>query len=311
MERKNIFFSSLTEEKYVVPKHRKKNVVQVPPKATEIISAPPSLFIPPTEKEDHEEEKEPEPKKPKTVYEYSLENKNMQDILYMQRLEELGRISEIKPLPPLTEVLSYINHLKDKPPWYVQMQHDILNSKMLNFPAKTPILTREFILNHLYASPDKKDLCMNVNCESERLGGFRIRKLTIEENDWCYLCHLVYTNRLFLESKNRKPKNERCYQLHFFGVLVNVVGEYDFNYTLNAEKPVKGLFAPFPRYRTKNYVQTTNNLGLRGWIESDKMVFRLSQTTSSNPTKSCPPTPQATANFTTPSDLTISTKVDM
>ena len=185
----------------------------------------------------------------------------------------------------MKNVLSYIASVPNRPLWYISAQNCIVDSN-IRYP-KLDVLTRGFILHYLRTPKDKTEkACENKYCESERLGGFRIRILGIQNNNWCYLCHLFYTNSLYIESHNRKNPNEREFQINFFCVLVDVPGEYALSSTLMGAKDIKGLYGPFPAYNVRNYRKVDLNNGCKGFIESDTMVFRHSQTTPLDQTKS-------------------------
>lgn len=214
-----------------------------------------------------------------TFQEYALEARDEKDVMFIRRLEEIGKVSDsiIRELPNMKEVLSYISKLSIQPPWYKSSQDSIINSKTLKFPL-IDVLTRGYIANFL-RTPLKGEIpCNNPNCESMRLGNFRIRALIVGDSTWCFLCHLYYTNKLYLESLNRKRDNSRIFQIHHFMVQVNVEGEYRLDKTLMGDTDVRGLFGPFPLYNCNNYTKVDLNNGCKGWIESDTMVFRLSQT---------------------------------
>ena len=212
---------------------------------------------------------------PRTLQEYSV---NEKDVLFIRRLEETGRLADsyIRQLPPMKEVLSYVASLPEKPLWYRASQDAIINSRSLNFPDMD-VLTRDYIREFLRMG----DLpCNNPNCESERLGKFRIRQLPLRGGStWCFLCHLFYTNKLYFQSLNRKNDDHRVFQIHSFMVQVDVEGEYRLDKCLMGDKDVRGLYGPFPLYNCNNYVVTDYN-GVKGWAESDTLVFRLSQTVS-------------------------------
>lgn len=230
--------------------------------------------------------KREEPPQPiKSLQDYSLDIKGQQDVVFSRRLEESGKTSTAKHLPPMTEVLSYIAKLEKQPLWFMKSQESIVNSNALKFP-EMDVLTRENIHGNFMREPldSSEPLCSNTVCESERLGGFRIRALLTSQplNNWCYLCHLFYTNRLYFESLNRSTTNQ-VYQIHHFCVRVDEPGEYRLDMTLMGEKNAEGIFGPFPLYNCHNYTPTTFGR-VRGWAEDDVMVFRLSQTMPPNPT---------------------------
>jgi len=225
-----------------------------------------------------------------SLQDYSLAMSGQQDVVFTRRLEEAGQSTTVKHLPPITEVLSYIGKMEKQPLWFLKSQENIINSNSLKFP-EMDVLTREYIADFMRTPLNSSEpLCSNTVCESERLGGFRIRALVTpsqQMNTWCYLCHLFFTNRLYFESLNRKSDTEQVYQIHHFAVRVDEPGEYRLDMTLMGEKNVRGIFGPFPLYNCHNYTSTVfPKNGCKGWIESDVMVFRLSQTMSSNLTGS-------------------------
>lgn len=213
-----------------------------------------------------------------SLQDYALDAKGQQDVVFARRLEESGKSAVVKNLPPLTEVLSYIAKLEKQPAWFLQSQESIVNSNALTYPDMD-VLTRDYIHDFLREPLNAQEvLCNRPQCESERLGGFRIRALYTPSqklHNWCYLCHLFYTNRLYFESLNRKNDN-KVFCIHYFCVRVDEPGEYRLDMTLQGEKNVEGLYGPFPIYNCHNYTPTTYRR-VRGWAESDVMVFRLSQ----------------------------------
>lgn len=213
----------------------------------------------------------------KSLQEYSLDLKDEKDVIFIKRLEETGKLvdAHVRELPPMRDVLSYISKLPVKPMWFRSSQESIINSNNYKFPDMD-VLTRDYIFTFMCKG---KTTCNNSVCESERLGGFRIQILPTRESNWCYLCHLYYSNRMYYESLNRKNDIKRLFQLHYFMVLVDVEGEYRLDKCLDGEKDVKGLFGTFPLYNCNNYIVNDSKTG---FIENDVMVFRLSQTVSSN-----------------------------
>lgn len=231
-----------------------------------------------------------------SLQDYALDAKGQQDVVFVRKLEEQGKNATVRNLPPMTEVLSYIAKLEKQPPWFLKSQESIVNSNALKFP-EIDVLSRTYIADFMREPHNASEpLCSNPTCESERLGGFRIRALVTPNqqlNNWCYLCHLFFTNRLYFESLNRKHDNQ-VYQIHHFAVRVDEPGEYRLDMTLMGEQNVQGIFGPFPLYNCHNYTPTHDGR-CRGWIESDVMVFRLSQTMPSNPTGSSCTTDQGSA----------------
>lgn len=257
------------------------------------------------------------PKKPKappasyqisTIQDYSMDIHKQRDHMFMKRLQETGRIADanVRKLPAMVDVLNFISKIPNQPLWFKASQHAIVNAKTLKFPDMD-VLTRAFIREYMRVPLDKEEqACQNQTCESEVRHGFRLRVLGIKNNYWCFLCHLFHTNRLFLESLNRKQDTDRVYQIHFFMVQVEIPGEYRLDQTLIGDKDVRGLFGPFPIYNVNNYHPVTFPNGCKGLEESDKMVFRLPQTAprpSSNPTECCSTTPREMANTSSQSNL--------
>lgn len=218
-------------------------------------------------------------RKRKVEDEATLQDYNVpSDVVFLRNLDQNHDVNQ---LPPMRDVLAYIAKLPEQPLWYKASQDAIINTQSMKFPD-IPVLTRDYISHFMQKALKNEPECSHRHCESERLGGFRIRALIVpgqEMNDWCYLCHLSYTNRLYFESLNRKqePKNSFV-QIHHFMVQVDVPGEYRLDMTLMGEKDVKGIFGPFPLYNCNHYAATD-----KGWKESDVMVFRLSQTAPSDP----------------------------
>jgi len=215
----------------------------------------------------------------RSLQDYALDSKDQRDVIFVRRLEETGRLGDayVRQLPPMQKVWAYIAELKEKPLWYKSSQESIINSKTLKFPLMD-VLTRDYIMGFMRTPLSGEMECTNTMCESERLGKFKIRALPVAGSTWCYLCHLYYTNRLYFESLNRKRDDTRVFQIHHFMVQVDVEGEYRLDKTLMGDKNVQGIFGPFPLYNCHNYTPTVLKNGCKGWIESDVMVFRLSQT---------------------------------
>jgi hypothetical protein len=277
MEKKN--FESLFDQYCSdngVKMEKKKKRPEAPARILELMTEtpkkhkqiePPTVVMPPQPKMDQLPVKD--------FKDYTLS----EDAIFIKRLEETGKLADsyIRELPSMKEVLSYISKLPSQPPWYKTSQDSIINSKTLKFP-NIQVLTRNYIKDFLRTPLKGEMACNNPACESVRLGKFRIRALTVDDSTWCYLCHLHYTNKLYFESLNRKRDNSRVFQIHYFMVQVNIEGEYRLDKTLMGDNDVRGLFGPFPLYNCYNYIPCDLTNGCKGWIESDVMVFRLSQT---------------------------------
>jgi hypothetical protein len=128
-------------------------------------------------------------------------------------------------------------------------------------------------------------------CQSELLGSFRCRALLLPNqlalNDrvgMCYLCHLYTTNVRYIEARDQPDANLLpSYCIHAFNVQVNIVGEYRLDRMLpGIMNTFTGIWGPFPIYNVQNYQAVPNGPGdnLKRWVESDTMVFRLSQAVS-------------------------------
>ncbi len=235
------------------------------------------------EKDEEREQTKQVPEKPpmmtrlptKNLQDYSLDSKDQRDVIFLRRLEETGRLADsyIRQLPPMKEVLGYIAKLPNQPLWYRASQDSIINTKTMKFP-EVPVLTRAYLMNFL-RTPIKSQgeaECANQVCESERMGGFRLRQLTVDGSKWCTLCHMVYTNRLYFESLAKIIDDSKVYQIHHYMVQVGFPGEYRLDKTLMGDKEVRGLFGPFLIYQVGNYTQTTLKDGCKGWIESNALI---------------------------------------
>lgn len=301
MERDNFIFGATFE-----PLKKKKLKKPLPSR---------DIITPKKREKEEEEQKTEEKKKIKSLRDYAIEK---------EKLLELPT-EKHEQLPSMKDVLSYVSRLPVRPFWFKASQENIINSNALKKVPQMDVLTRGYIKPFLKSGPYP---CRNIRCESERLGGFRLRILQMPgRNDgvWCFLCHLYETNKLYFESLNRFDfeqelkkilkslnlghlpanletarsmidklpkgfvekweKELSCdYQIHYFMVQVDVPGEYRLDRTLDNEKDVRGLYGPFPIYNVNNYKKLNNQ---NEWIESDAMVFRLTQTMSSNPIESC------------------------
>jgi hypothetical protein len=226
---------------------------------------------------------EPSRSSVKSLQSYALEKESLLEI----------PTTTHEQLPSMKDVLSYISHLPTRPFWYQATQENIINSNALKKIPNLDVLTRGYIKPFLKSGPYP---CKNIRCESERLGGFRLRILQMpgkSDGVWCFLCHLFETNKLYFESLNRKHDSHNNYQIHYFMVQVDVPGEYRLDRTLDNEKDVRGLYGPFPIYNVNNYRKHPSQ---NEWIESDALVFRPTQTMSSNPIESCSTTKKDKGN---------------
>ena len=100
---------------------------------------------------------------------------------------------------------------------------------------------------------------------------------------------------------------QQLHRIHHFAVCVDIIGEcvsfffgkitsnpvrYRLSQTLSGNPRIMGLFGFFPTYNVHNYTEKVRKSGqntLRGWHESDALVFRQAQAMSDR-IESCPTT---------------------
>jgi len=229
---------------------------------------------------------------PLTLEEYNMES---DDRIYVDRLKKKKKLADpkVSELPPAVDAFKYVSQLVDKPPWFIQAQKVLLE----NYKDAPELisLTREYIQPYLieYKPGTKYSPCASPPgmCESELQGEFRCRALLFPNQiamkdriGYCYLCHLYKTNRLYIEARDRavEMSEKDLFCIHSFIVHVNVPGEYKLDKMLPGLVTGKeGLYGPFPAYNRNNYrVVTRSTDGLRQWVESDELVFRLPQVAS-------------------------------
>jgi hypothetical protein len=223
---------------------------------------------------------------PKTLHEYSLQTQDHADVIFIKRLEETERITDrqIRALPPPRATLAFTADLAVRPPWINQAQDDVINSYGMKFPL-VQSLTREYIIQFRRAPGKNEFACINEVCECQMVHGFRARALITDlaipertpPNIWCELCHLAFSNSMYLQVRNGKVPEDKIIQIHAYQVYVNVPGEYRQDQMLTGEGDVKGVFGNFPVYNVGNYEKYKLPSGLWGYRESDHMVFRLPQ----------------------------------
>ena len=167
------------------------------------------------------------------------------DDLYFQHLTSDPCVpdSKISCMPRYTEILKYVETLKDAPPYYDQITQMVINTDGAYFP-QLAVINRNYIRNFLRA-PSKTDKterpCGNEHCESLRLSsmllekypklrtfglqkGFKCRELILPDTyvkvlaskdrkhlplmpGLCYLCHLQMTNKAYWLRKSKYGQN--------------------------------------------------------------------------------------------------------
>lgn len=127
---------------------------------------------------------------------------------------------------------------------------------------------------------------MLFNNQDERSGGGA--ELA---RDMCFMCHLRLTNRKCLAQRNNKKRRDRKDLTHAvlageavesianrFQVIVGVEGEYCMDQIISHSGPTILLCGPFPRWMPKNFDPVVlPGSNLRGFVESEKVVFRLAR----------------------------------
>lgn len=117
-------------------------------------------------------------------------------------------------------------------------------------------------------------------------------------NEMCYLCHLWTALRDCTEQRDRiklreeeqkdltqiyEPaasiEDDKVVIINRFMVVIDQLGEYDHTKMLSGDQVNLGIWGPFPLFNRQNYVYTDNYphgqvSGLRGFLESDNLLFR-------------------------------------
>jgi hypothetical protein len=288
--------------------HRKQSKMfdnDIPPSAIVVPDPPPKVLEALEKVPALKKHRQPQPSALKeTLDELPIESfqdyASPQDAIFLRRMETMGRLGDgsLRNLPQQADVMRYIVQKKEseQPPWVKRSQAAIINSESLSFP-RLDVLTRTYLTEFLrQPTVDKGERpCGHSECESVAHGGFRLRELLLPSEvasppaivGWCYLCHLRETILLYLERFNAKdehshPAND---QIHDFIVMVDSVGEYRLDKCITGDDHVNGIYGPVPIYNRNYYHATQTKTGLRGYVESDTLVFRLSQTVP-NPTES-------------------------
>lgn len=102
------------------------------------------------------------------------------------------------------------------------------------------------------------------------------------EQQLCFLCHLRVTNIAYFRANvfederlaSTAADENKMRIINGFCVIVNKIGEYNINTTLPGfETHPCGLSGPFPAYQRDNFVPHVFEGGIKGWLETDKVVF--------------------------------------
>lgn len=262
--------------------------------------------------------------------------KDDDEIEFERNMEKLGVTQTT--MPTLTSVLQYVAQLKDNTQalWLEASQRHLIQRGITQWEIM-PVLTRDY-MRPFWREPDSnityERCCSRAECESMRLGQFRLRELVYPEEwakiitshgkwmpplvGWCLLCHFRVTNELYFASINKlqekRQKNgvpdqgieEQLYRIHHFSVVADRIGEYKLSQTLCGDAHAMGLFGLFPIYNVNNYTKVrvaAGNKMLNGWSESDALVFRQAQATLER-IESSPLTLGGEATHSNPSALT-------
>lgn len=237
---------------------------------------------------------------PETIGEYKL---GTTEQIFIHRLKKYSTLADpqVCTLPPLTDVLSYVAQLQSdqQPPWFIESQKMLVENGTV--PPDIPVLYRQYIMKFMVqytpSKPEFKPCCQTRgNCQSEILskGKFRLRALMLPNSmatsnpigELCYLCHLHKVNIDWVKIRDQQEKKDLqkekySYYIHDFVVEFNKEGEYKLEALIpTIKKRYQGIIGPFPLYNEKMYRMVQRNDGLWTWVESDKLVFRLSQVES-------------------------------
>lgn len=228
----------------------------------------------------------------RTVQDYSLSLKDKRDVVFQRSLEQMNQFGEgqVHTLPPMRAVLAYIASLEDQPEWFKSSQAAIVNAQNLKFP-QMDVVTRGYIADFLRQPREGERYCGKTKCISEHMsnGTIRCREFILPSQTdlaphpgWCVLCHFHATNKAYLKNLSKSagdvdPK-ELMLPIHTFIVQVDVVGEYRLDKTLMGDSVCVGIYGPFPIFNVNFYAQKEFPGHLKGWVESDDLVFRLSRT---------------------------------
>jgi hypothetical protein len=107
--------------------------------------------------------------------------------------------------------------------------------------------------------------------------------------EMCYLCHLWYCLHDSIQQRDKVDERTRKNQiegytehitiLNKFMVFVDQPGEYDRTKMLLSDKVDSGIWGNIPLYNDNNYECVKTN-GVRGFEESDNLLFHQTQVTS-------------------------------
>lgn len=271
--------------------------------------------------------------------EYEITPQDEHDDKFFERMNNLSQLEQINDLAvkihTQTEQLAYVSsmHSATAGLWFKASQQHLIQHGIGSW-ERVPMCSRAYLApfwREVDPSCKLERPCSRINCESERLAGFRLRELQYPEEwariksdpskalptivNWCVMCHLVVTNELYLVALNKLGEKYQVdgvpsqaiegqlFRIHHFGVFIDIEGEYKLSQTLVGDKNVVGIFAAFPTYNVKNYTQIRGPKGLRGWQESDTLVFRQARAMSDR-IESSPTTLGGQANSSTQSALT-------
>lgn len=155
--------------------------------------------------------------------------------------------------------------------------------------------------------------CIAHRMSEEALGkGYRLRELLFNDQsikinaaiangknpmehlyqipEMCVMCHVWLTTEACLDQKNRLAERGKkdftsppeggggvsVVIMNRFMVDVDKPGEYDLRKMLCSDDVSLGIWGPFPMWNRRNYIPcTVGQKGLRGFEESDNLLFRL------------------------------------
>lgn len=143
--------------------------------------------------------------------------------------------------------------------------------------------------------------------------------------EMCYLCHLWTSLRDCIEQRDHirernmerkdftqldvvdvENNNNNVVIINRFMVVIDKEGEYDREKMISGDLATMGIWGPVPLFNRTNYAYTANyqGTGLRGFMELDKLLFRLARvsldrTESSQKTTSFPSIRTSNASLNT------------
>lgn len=272
--------------------------------------------------EDEQEAEEEEQEEPapfpefaelpiRTFSDHANETQNSTAQAWYNRLDALSRLSKdaVPTMPLATDVLRYVARIEsqDQPLYFQASQRAIVGTQRLKFPV-IPIVTRAWTASFMIEPLQVERLCRRMECSAEHYYGFRLAAMDMpthapQSGQWCYICHLVYTNTKYWKRLNtiQRKREERQAELghplapeeepwetaaytdviQYFGVMVDRIGEYAIEHTLCGDTIALGIFVPFPIFHRNNFVvDVDRDTGRNILRERDHVVFRASQTMS-------------------------------